>query len=61
MDKFVYIVELIGSKYYIGCTTNLGYIKKKVFKGKGPQWTRLNKSIPLKEVIELSNSTEFEL
>ncbi|MCC4311217.1 GIY-YIG nuclease family protein [Carnobacterium maltaromaticum] len=60
LDRFVYIVELVGSNYYIGCTTNLREAKKKVFKGKGPQWTRLNKPIRLIEVIELSNCTEIE-
>lgn len=52
LNRSVYILELVGSKYYIGCTTNLGETKKKVFKGKGPQWTRLNKPIRLIEIIE---------
>lgn len=52
--RFLYVLELEDNTFYVGQTAeDLQPRIKKHFKGKGSAWTRMNRPVEVKEIIDL--------
>lgn len=50
--QFLYILQLVGGKYYIGVTNNLYQRLNAHWSGEGCDWTKVNKPLSVERVIE---------
>jgi len=57
-DIFIYILELLNNKYYIGRTTNPQFRIDQHFNSKGSAWCKINKPVKLLQLIP--NCDEFD-
>lgn len=49
---YVYVLKLVGGKYYVGESRNLATRLKTHFHGKGAKWTKLHKPVAVMQVLE---------